>query len=414
MDKTFEDYISEGKSYFINEKYNLAQNCFVEASKLNPEFVTGKFEKIRKNGQFKRNDYKQECLDSGITYILNDIDCSIINRDLQDMYNPFNRNFNLEQTQLVAILKDYLLLLTRCLNHSSKPKIWAHEYKLMGDIYFKLEKPEIAYNYYKKSLYFNSNSEAKVIFKKLVKKFGKADKLDDKYKLIKNIKFKNVNAPLVKKEKITKSFFKLNGKNVTVEELCKFYYKDLGFDAIIGENHFWGFTADIFFHDLTILRIKHRDNPEIYLNEINKRITEYYNSDASNFVKKYYKINKPTQTEDYIEKIGYQRWFNMLNVMGFEKCLMLTKEILSHNPQILPTSGLPDLIVWNENNFFFVEVKTTNDILSEKQKWWHSYISEELDLSIIIFMVNKNKKQTNKIKKEYLLAGAGDEILTLF
>ena len=48
-------------------------------------------------------------------------------------------------------------------------------------------------------------------------------------------------------------------------------------------------------------------------------------------------------------------------------------------------------------------MKSTNDKLSERQKWWHFYISEELKFPIVLFMVNKNEKQIMEIKKHYLI-----------
>ncbi len=86
--RSYEDKISEGKSFLIREEYKKAQNSFVESSKLNSNFVSDKFKKFQKGNGYNRNDYKQECLDMGIITLFKDIDQSIECSDLQKMFNP--------------------------------------------------------------------------------------------------------------------------------------------------------------------------------------------------------------------------------------------------------------------------------------------------------------------------------------
>ena len=404
--KTYEELINEGKLFLIQEEYEQAQNLFVEASKLNSDFVSDKFKKFQKGNGYGRNDYKQECLDMGIISIFNDVEQSIEESDLQNMFNPFKRDISAEQNPRLTLLNDYLLLSKRCIKNSSKPKNWAYAYKLMGNINVKLENYESAYSFFKKSLYFNKSIGIKPLFSKFAKQYGINDKIDDdvfNYKLISNISFESLNGTVINEGRKGNSRFDLNGQSVSVEQFCKHHYETLGYNVINGENRLWWFTSDIFFHDLIMLKIIHGEDINLYLNQVNQRINEYYSSNALDYAKKYYEINKPAHDDDFINTLGFQRWFDILNAMGFDKCLQLIKELSSHDPQKLPTSGFPDLIVWNEKTFFFVEVKSTNDKLSERQKWWHLYISEELNIPITIFMVNKNEKQINTIKKEYLI-----------
>lgn len=404
--KTYEELIIEGKLFLIKEEYEQAQNSFVEASKLNPDLVSDKFKKFQKGNGYGRNDYKQECLDMGIIAIFKDVEQSIDESDLQNMLNPFKRDISAEQNPRFTLLNDYLLLSKRCIKNASKPKNWAYAYKLMGNIYVKLEKQELAYSFYKKSLYFNKSMGVKPLFSKFAKQFGINDKLDDdvfNYKLVSNISFESLNGTVIDERRKGNCLFNLNGQSVSVEQFCMYHYETLGYNVMHGENHFWWFTSDLFFRDLLMLRITRDDDINIYLNQLDQRINEYYNSNSLDYAKRYYEINKSARVDGYINNIGFQRWFDILNAMGFDKCLQLIKELSSHDPQKLPTSGFPDLIVWNEKTFFFVEVKSTNDKLSERQKWWHLYISEELNIPIIICMVNKNDKQINTIKKEYLI-----------
>ena len=38
--------------------------------------------------------------------------------------------------------------------------------------------------------------------------------------------------------------------------------------------------------------------------------------------------------------------------------------------------GLPDLLVWSENHYEFVEIKSPNDTLSSQQLFWLRYFKE--------------------------------------
>ena len=420
---TFEKHISEGKSHFINGQNDLAKQSFVEASKLNSEFVTGKFRKMR--NPFNRNDYQQECLDNGIITILNDIETSIENMDLQNMYNPHDRNFTLNQTQITAILKDYLIILNKCLIYSSKPKNWAYEYKLIGDIYFKLDEPKEAYANYKKSLYFNKSSDVKSKFIKLTNDFGETDKIDDendfKYKLINNISFINIKQEELPKKTVKKQYisgttrmvkenrvkFDINGKYLTVENFAMDYYAKQGYKSDHCEGKIFAFFHNFIFKDIETeyFDLKRTDYPE-YLDIINKRINEFDDKNYRKIISKYYVLNKYKIDGyfDFIEYLGFNEWIGIMETIGIKKCLNYIKFLTSRRDGcVLPSQGMPDLIVYNEKEVFLVEVKSKNDTLSKDQIWQHHFLSDILDIPIVIFMVNKSEIQINAIKKQYLI-----------
>lgn len=64
--------------------------------------------------------------------------------------------------------------------------------------------------------------------------------------------------------------------------------------------------------------------------------------------------------------------------------------------------GFPDLIVFNDEKFFFVEVKSKNDMPSLKQMMWHKFLSEEVNIEVVLFLVDKSQKQVDNIKGRYL------------
>jgi len=429
MENTYEYYLNWGKSSFLKKDYLSAQMCFIKASELNPNFIPEVFEKVNNVPQYTMYTFRQECLDKGIEYILKDIEDSLSKTNLEDMFNPFERDLVLKDTQIYFILNDYISILNCCIEHSSKA-YWTYEFRLLAEIYIKLEKCQIAYSYYKKILYFDRNNKVRPIFNKYVKIYGNDDKVDEinfNYKLLKNIYFKELNNVPTKNLK-SKKRFELNGKFTTVEEIAINYYQNQGYNAIHSENWFWLSISDLFFNDLYLIDSKYREdvkrfcrcdpdiyfeefndpnldvyrlnNPQSYLDELDNRIIEV-KKDFKGFIKKYRQINN--MYTDYIDILGIDKFMSIFDSMMLDKALKLSKELVSPNHYILSGVGFPDLIVWNEEKFFFVEVKSTNDQLSEEQKDRHFYISEELDIPIVIFMVNKKDKQIKEIKKHYLI-----------
>jgi len=63
--------------------------------------------------------------------------------------------------------------------------------------------------------------------------------------------------------------------------------------------------------------------------------------------------------------------------------------------------GLPDLIVYNDTEFFFCEVKSENDKVTEKQREWHDYISSKLDMKMELLLINQSDAKMKKAKESY-------------
>ena len=64
-------------------------------------------------------------------------------------------------------------------------------------------------------------------------------------------------------------------------------------------------------------------------------------------------------------------------------------------------NGLPDLIVFDEKNFFFVEVKSKNDKLRSNQIQWHKYLAEIVKIDVILFTIDKSAKSIELLKNNY-------------
>ena len=151
--------------------------------------------------------------------------------------------------------------------------------------------------------------------------------------------------------------------------------------------------------------MKRTDYPE-YLDIINKRINEFDDKNYRKIISKYYVLNKYKIDGyfDFIEYLGFNEWIGIMETIGIKKCLNYIKFLTSRRDGcVLPSQGMPDLIVYNEKEVFLVEVKSKNDTLSKDQIWQHHFLSDILDIPIVIFMVNKSEIQINAIKKQYLI-----------
>lgn len=77
---------------------------------------------------------------------------------------------------------------------------------------------------------------------------------------------------------------------------------------------------------------------------------------------------------------------------------ILTRLISNFNAK---RSGLPDLIVFNNKELFFSEVKSEKDTISDNQKEWHRFLVEKMKLKVDLFLINQSEKKINNIKSSY-------------
>ena len=296
---------------------------------------------------------------------------------------------------------------------------------LFSKAYQKIENYEKAYFYLRLSLYFKKNKNAKIEFKNISKDFGMNDMINDdsfNFKLLKNINFKCINhEPYEFSKNRNNVKFKLKNKIVNVEQLAIDYYKKRGYEVIFAENDFLNLLHYfVLFQDLNgklFFDIGFDEYNYLY----NERLSELNENNISAFFKKYLFINKLNYNgpEWGFEAMVQSKKMNVKNSddlhnvfvklvshLGVEKTVKLLKQ-KKYNAhfqgRLLPDHGLPDLMVFNDKEFFFVEVKSTNDKLSSRQKYWHMYISEILDMKIELFLVNKSEKQIKSMKNHYLL-----------
>jgi len=61
--------------------------------------------------------------------------------------------------------------------------------------------------------------------------------------------------------------------------------------------------------------------------------------------------------------------------------------------------GWPDLLVYKEDDFFFAEVKSSSDKLSEAQKRWIKNNYEELHLPFKLVKIHKSRQASNESQR---------------
>jgi hypothetical protein len=207
--------------------------------------------------------------------------------------------------------------------------------------------------------------------------------------------------------------YSVNGEKTTVEILAISYYKEFGYTGVHGENLILPalynlFLWDIIYYDKVqyVFQSPFQTFPldlftcDFYMSRkelIDKRlneISEYSIPEMKSYIDTIYLSKKNTKTVFII-------WNHMYN----EKDL-ITKIAIAITPKILAQlfmdyaknlkfmlKGMPDLFLWKENkgeviegSALLVEVKSTNDKLSDHQKFWIDLL-DRLNISIEILHI---------------------------
>ena len=216
----------------------------------------------------------------------------------------------------------------------------------------------------------------------------------------KELKHVNIKA---EKTKEKGRLFSYNGKiNLNSEEVAKEYYKNQGYDARFSENNVWNkLFYRIVYKKLRIAynegkikecNDKKFDDDFYYQNKdiINKILEDWRNDDLNKILRKKEKDNPRSKIRNII---NYLENDQILSIMEF-----LSKDYIHHR------SGFPDIIVWNEKELFFVEVKSNGDTLTRKQVRLHNLMLN-LGIDIRLLTINMSEgsalRQVEKYQHEY-------------
>lgn len=224
-----------------------------------------------------------------------------------------------------------------------------------------------------------------------------------------DINFKNV---MLNEFDITDKNNYLNNK-ISIEQLIQNFYKKEGYNVLKCENNYWIIlflitfwnqlfetkdfilTTDNFKNCLNDIPSKNKLKNLNFekLNKRNRFINHILNSYYKHFdsIHKYMPLSK-------LDNVNLEKSkFGLGDIFSSEE--MLSAPLYFNNEQIslifkrlcsdfeFYQRGLPDLIIFNENEFFFVEVKSENDNLSYYQVQWHKYLSEIVKANVVIFSI---------------------------
>ena len=244
-----------------------------------------------------------------------------------------------------------------------------------------------------------------------------------------------INIDAEQKSSSKKAKYNYNSKELFVEEVAMEYYQNLGYAAIWGENFYWETLYSLLFWDIIFMKtdtctpypMNHEKFEDYYNMLINTNMldmpNDFFNEnfylvrrDAINHKLKQFKNNPDSilKTLDSSYQNNYGKrcrgiydWdkFKLEELKIPIECLEKEQILLIFDKMLHDfayyRSGFPDLIVMNKEEFFFVEVKSKNDSLSERQVEWHDYLMNEVKIDVNIFSVNKTERQINNLKKKY-------------
>lgn len=249
-----------------------------------------------------------------------------------------------------------------------------------------------------------------------------------------NIEFDRVND-----EKKGKARYQIDGKEYFAEQAAAFYYKQRGYKCLWSENNYWWMIMGLLFWDVIFAKVKgavviNDGGYEENLPVTSKKYKELFsliiktNGIPADFFRLDFFKNRELIFNNRIKELmssdvntslekAYKRHFNK-NFRMIEDWNRFTLEELKVSTKLMPKeilisllvrilkdvtgnrAGLPDLLVWNENDLFLAEVKSKNDKLSDRQVEWHDYLKLQ-GIKVELCLINHTERQiSNLVKKE--------------
>lgn len=233
-----------------------------------------------------------------------------------------------------------------------------------------------------------------------------------------------------------KAKYVIDGEEYFAEEAAIKTYEDLGYNALWAENTYWWTIMALLFWDVIFAKVRGavvfasggdeidvdpgdarfkqlfdftvKTNgmpvdfftPKFYERRkslIKNRIQELRSNSIEHLLSEAYKSNygKTCRPIEDWSKYSLDELLVATQQLDSDKLLKLLERLIDNFSD--NRAGLPDLIVYRDDDFFFAEVKSERDKVSEKQKEWHSFLSEELGLNIELCLINHTAAQIKKM-----------------
>jgi len=233
--------------------------------------------------------------------------------------------------------------------------------------------------------------------------------------------------------------YEIQGQRYKAEEAAINHYSKIGYKSIWSENIWWWHILALLFWDVIFAKVRgavmisdrgyqYFPTPEdprfnqsystfislngmpadffkdnFYTNRkelIQNRIKELRNRKIDELIESSYKANK-NKTCRLIEdwnKYTVDQLTAPLRIIDRENLFkMLEWLLMDFNGR---RAGIPDLVVFNDSEFFFAEVKSENDSISQKQLDWHLFL-EKTGFKVELVLINHTEKKVQSILKKY-------------
>jgi hypothetical protein len=169
------------------------------------------------------------------------------------------------------------------------------------------------------------------------------------------------------------------------------YYLDLGFSAGFSENHTWRTLFGLLFWEIifdpSLVSFHHpfqRRPSDLHLPEFYEKRKEQIHSLLDSFEDKddlmVYLWNNFQKNEGLANPfaVWVEEIWEMVRVMVVQIDLELLKRVMVKIAEniVENSRGLPDLLVWSDGHYEFVEIKSPNDTLSNQQLFWLRFFKE--------------------------------------
>lgn len=180
------------------------------------------------------------------------------------------------------------------------------------------------------------------------------------------------------------------------------YYQSLGYRAVFSENEPWRAIFGLVFWDIIYdTNVKAIHNP---LQRVPSDffLPDFYTKRRPLLLNRIQELQSKEAIQEIIlttfqEKLGTTNvlvsWYEgmletVLTIVQLLEPTQLHQVLLEMAGNLREnTRGFPDLLVWNENDYAFIEVKSPTDHLSSQQLHWQRFLSD-LDINIKVLRVN--------------------------
>ncbi len=232
--------------------------------------------------------------------------------------------------------------------------------------------------------------------------------------------------------------YDVNGQQLLPEQAALEHYKDKGYKGLWTENYYWWALFALLFWDVIFAKVK--GAVSIRKGGITRELDPNYDEEFEAVFNQHFKLSdkpsdlfqpefasnradlirnryKELQNKNILEELEkkykehkgekcrlIEDWDNFKLEELKEPLKYLNKEVFLRIILRLATdynenrSGLPDLLVYKEDDFRFVEVKSEKDNISQAQIKWMAFIALDLGTNFDLFLINNSASKIAKIK----------------